>query len=181
MHKIYPKYFYFIDKLNIEDIKNLNKKYAIIYRNYDQKPNIEEIIKFKKFCKKKKIKLLISNYLDLAIKHKLDGFYIPSFNKNFFLKKNCYPKNFILAGSAHNTKEIRIKEKQNVDLIFLSPIFKTHKKNDFLGIIKFKNLSNFSKKPIIALGGLNNKNIKKLKMTNSIGIAGISHVKELNF
>ena len=43
------------------------------------------------------------------------------------------------------------------------------------------NLSNFSKKPIIALGGLNNKNIKRLKMTNTIGIAGISHIKKLNF
>jgi len=97
------------------------------------------------------------------------------------LKKNNFSNNFILAGSAHNTKEIKIKEKQNVDLIFLSPIFKTKKKNDYLGIMKFNNLSNFSKKPIIALGGLNNKNIKRLKMTNVIGIAGISNIKKLNF
>ena len=66
-------------------------------------------------------------------------------------------------------------------MIFLSPIFKTEKRNNYLGIIKFNNLSNFSKKPIIALGGLNNKNIKRLKMTNTIGIAGISHIKKLNF
>ena len=181
MHKIFPKYFYFIDKLNIEAIKNLNKKFAVIYRNYDQKPNIAEIIRFKEFCRKKQIKFLISNYFDIAIKHKLDGFYIPSFNKRFFLRINNYSNKFILAGSAHNRKEIKIKEKQNVDLIFLSPIFKTEKRNNYLGIIKFNNLSNFSKKPIIALGGLNNKNIKRLKMTNTIGIAGISHIKKLNF
>ena len=181
MHKIFPKYFYFIDKLNIEDIKNLNQNYAIIYRNYQQKPNIDEIIKLKKFCRRKKIKFLISNYFNIAIKCKLDGFYIPSFNKNFFIKKNSHSKNFILAGSAHNINEIKIKEKQKVDLIFLSPVFKTKKKSDYLGIIKFNNLSNFSKKPIIALGGLNSSNIKKLKMTNIIGIAGISHIKKLNF
>ena len=181
MHKNYPKYFYFIDKLNIEDIGNLNKKYAIIYRNYNQKPNKNEIIKFKNYCRGKRIKFLISNYFDLAIRHKLDGFYIPSFNKNFFLKNNYFSKNFIVAGSAHNTKEIKIKEKQMVDLIFLSPIFKTEKKSDYLGIIKFNNLSNFSKKPIIALGGLNIENVKKLKMTNSSGIAGISNIKKIKF
>ena len=124
---------------------------------------------------------MISNYFDIAIKHSLDGFYIPAFNKSFYLKKYTQSKNFILAGSAHNTKEIIIKEKQNVDLIFLSPIFKTKKRNNYLGIIKFNNLSNFSKKPIIALGGLNNKNCKKLKMTNIIGIAGISHIKKIEF
>ena len=86
-----------------------------------------------------------------------------------------------MIGSAHNFKEIRIKEKQGVELIFISPIFKTKKQDNFLDVIKFNNLSNFSKKPIIALGGLNNKNIKRLKMTNTIGIAGISHIKKLNF
>ena len=124
---------------------------------------------------------MISNYFDIAIKHGLDGFYIPSFNRNFFLKKYFLSKNFILAGSAHNTKEIIIKEKQNVDLIFLSPIFETKKRNNYLGIIKFNNLSNFSKKPIIALGGLNDKNYKKLQMTNIIGMAGISHIKKIEF
>ena len=181
MHKNYPKYFLFIDKLNIEDIKDIKNKTALIYRNYEKKPEIDEIKKFKNFCKKKKIKFLISHYFDIAVKLNLDGFYIPSFNKKYFLKRQYYLKKFIMIGSAHNFKEIRIKEKQGVELIFISPIFKTKKQDNFLDVIKFNNLSNFSKKPIIALGGLNNKNIKRLKMTNTIGIAGISHIKKLNF
>ncbi len=162
-------------------MKGIKKEIAVIYRNYEQKPNISELKDFKKFCKKKKIKFLISNYLDIAIKHDLDGFYIPSFNKKKILRIKNFRKDFIIVGSAHNFKEIKIKEKQGVNLIFLSPIFKTKKKDNFLDIIKFNNLSNFTKKPIIALGGLNNKNIKKLKMTNIFGIAGISHIKELEF
>ena len=87
----------------------------------------------------------------------------------------------MLVGSAHNFKEIRVKENQGVNLIFISPIFKTKKQDNFLDIVKFNNLSNFSKKPIIALGGLNVGNIKKLKMTNSLGIAGISNIKKIKF
>ena len=180
MHKNYPKYFLFIDKLNIEDIKDIKNKIALIYRNYEKKPKLEEVKKFKDFCKKKKIKFLISHYFDIATKLNLDGFYIPAFNKKFFLKKN-YLNKFMFVGSAHNFKEIRIKERQGVNLIFISPIFKTKKQDNFLDIVKFNNLSNFSKKPIIALGGLNFENVKKIKMTNSLGIAGISNIKKIKF
>ena len=181
MHKNYPKYFLFIDKLNIEDIKDIKTETAIIYRNYDKKPEIDEVKKFRRFCKKKKIKFLISHYFDIANKLNLDGFYIPSFNKKFFFKRKNDFNRFMLIGSAHNFKEIRIKERQGVNLIFISPIFKTKKQDNFLDIVKFNNLSNFSKKPIIALGGLNIENVKKLKMTNSLGIAGISNIKKIKF
>ena len=178
MHKLIPKYYYFIDKLDIEEIKNINNKIAIIYRNYSNKPTINEIKKFYSFCKKKQIKFLISNYFDIAIKLKLDGFYIPSFNTKFYLQK-YHERKFLIIGSAHNIKEIKIKEKQNVKLIFLSPIFKTKKNKNFLGIMRFNNLSQITKKPIIALGGINSTNVKKLKMTHAFGFSGISHIKKI--
>ena len=179
MHKIIPKYYYFIDKLDIEEIKNINNKIAIIYRNYRNKPTINEIEKFYSFCKKKQIKFLISNYFDIAIRLKLDGFYIPSFNTKFYLQKKYHEKKFLIIGSAHNIKEIKIKEKQNVKLIFLSPIFKTKKNKNFLGIMRFNNLSKITKKPIVALGGINTINVKKLKMTKAFGFSGISHIKKI--
>ena len=75
-------------------------------------------------------------------------------------------------GSAHNNKEIKLKEKQGVNIIFLSSIFKENK--NYLGINKFKLLSNLTNKKIIALGGISKKNIKKLKLVNCFGFAGIS-------
>ncbi len=122
---------------------------------------------------------MISNYFDIAIKLKLDGFYIPSFNTKFYLQKKYYEKKFLIIGSAHNIKEIKIKEKQNVKLIFLSPIFKTKKNKNFLGIMRFNNLSQITKKPIVALGGINTINVKKLKMTKAFGFSGISHIKKI--
>ena len=122
---------------------------------------------------------MISNYFDIAIRLKLDGFYIPSFNTKFYLQKKYHEKKFLIIGSAHNIKEIRIKEKQNVKLIFLSPIFKTKKNKNFLGIMRFNNLSQITKKPIVALGGINTINVKKLKMTKAFGFSGISHIKKI--
>jgi thiamine-phosphate pyrophosphorylase len=75
-------------------------------------------------------------------------------------------------GSAHSLKEIKIKEKQGVKYIFLSSIFK--KNNNFLGLNKFKSLKNLTRSKIIALGGVNRKNLKLLNLTNISGFAGIN-------
>jgi len=102
----------------------------------------------------------------------LDGGYIPSFNNDKKHLSYTFKKKFILLGSAHNIYQIRTKELQKVNVIFLSSIFK--KKKNYLGINKFKLLSSLSIKPSIALGGISNNNLKKLKLTNCSGFAGIS-------
>lgn len=156
--------------------KNLDKNATIIYRNYDQNKIDEKlIIKFKQVCKKLNIKFIISNNLRLSLKFKLDGAYIPSFNKNFNHLSYSYPKNFLILGSAHNIKEIRTKESQKVGMIFISSLFKKNK--NFLGLNKFKILNNYTKKNIIALGGISKKNINKLKLLNCSGFAGISYFR----
>ena len=102
----------------------------------------------------------------------MDGAYIPAFNKEKKHLGYSMTKDFQLIGSAHNYKEIRIKEKQRVSSIFLSSIFKTNK--NYLGLYRFKLLSNLTEKKIIALGGISKKNLKKLNLTNFFGFAGIS-------
>ena len=176
MHKNIPKKYYFIEKFDKSNIDKQSNNTAIIYRNYSKRLKKEEILKFKYYCKKKGLKFFLSNNIKLALKISLDGVYIPSFNKDTRHLNYRFKKNFILIGSAHNLKEIRIKELQKVHAIFLSSIFKKNK--NFLGLNKFKIISSYSKKKIIALGGLSKKNIKLLKLTNCYGFAGISYFKQ---
>ena len=125
------------------------------------------------FCKKKKYKFFLSNNIRLAIKLNLDGAYIPSFNKDKKHLSFSTKKNFLIIGSAHNNNEIKIKESQKVKILFLSSLFKKNK--NYLGINKFKLLSQLTNKKVIALGGLSTTNIKKLKLLNCYGFAGISY------
>ena len=83
-----------------------------------------------------------------------------------------YKKKFSIIGSAHNIKEIKTKEKQRVEEIFISSLFK--KNRNFLGINKYKLLANLTKKKVIALGGISRNNIKKLKLLKHSNFAGIS-------
>jgi thiamine-phosphate pyrophosphorylase len=114
----------------------------------------------------------LSNNVKLAIKLNLDGAYIPSFNKKLDHLSYSFKKNFKIIGSAHNLLEMRTKELQGVKRIFLSSLFKKNK--NYLGINKFKSFSNLTKKKIIVLGGVSKKNLKKIKLINCEGFAGIS-------
>ena len=175
MHNKLIKKYYFIDKFDKRNIDKQDLNTSVIYRNYKKNYKIEEIIAIKNCCKNKGLKFFISNNIRLSVKLDLDGAYLPSFNNSFNHLSFKYKRNFLLIGSAHNLKEIRIKEKQKVKEIFLSSIFK--KNNNFLGINKFKLLSNYTKKEIIALGGISKKEIKLIKLTKSFGFAGISYFK----
>jgi len=175
MHnKILNKY-YFIKKFDQSHIDKQDKKTTIIFRNYDETIDERLILKIKNYCKIKQKKFLISNNIKLAIKLNLDGVYIPSFNKDTKHLSYSFKTKFIKLGSAHSIYEIRIKELQRVDAIFLSSIFRI--KKNYLGVNKFKTLSHLTNKPIIALGGISKNNIKKLNLINCHGFAGISFFK----
>ena len=176
MHNILITKYYFINKFDTNNIDKQDKKTIIIYRNYLSKKVDETLIlKIKNFCKRKQRKFFLSNNIKLALKLKLDGAYIPSFNKTFNHLSYSYNKNFQIIGSAHNLKEIRTKELQMVKKIFISSIFKKNK--NYLGINKFKILDKHTKYKVVALGGISKKNIKKLNLITVSDFAGISYFK----
>lgn len=174
MHKIIPNIFTFISEFNKEQILKLDQNIGIIFRNYNETDKKDEILKIKKFCKINKRQFYLANNLRLAINLDLDGAYIPSFNNNLNILKYTRKKNFLLLGSAHNIYEIKTKEKQGIEIIFLSPLFKTKNYKQALKVIKFNILAKMTKRKIIALGGINKKNLKNLKITYAYGFSGIS-------
>ena len=180
MHSKLPKLFFFISSYDENHIRNLSKEVAIIFRNYEMEYNEELILNIKKACQKQGRKFILSNNLKLAIKLDLDGVYFPSFNKSINFNKGNFKKKFIIIGSAHSIKEIKIKERQGVQLIFLSPLFRLKKNNRFLGPIRFNLLASKTNIKVIALGGINKLNFKKLNLVKSYGFAGISYFMNQN-
>ena len=177
MHKKLPKIFIFIDKYNSEIFKNKNINIGIVYRNYNDENRENQLIRIAEACKKSRYQLFVSNDLKLAYKFKADGIYIPSFNKS---KKflNLEKRNIRIIGSAHSQKEIHKKIEQNCKAIFLSPLFRTKKTKCYLNLYKFNYLSLLNKTNILALGGISENNIRKLKLLFIKGFGGIRFFKK---
>ena len=177
MHYNFRTKYYFIDTFDTKNIDKIDKQTVVIFRNYLPKQTDEALLlKIKKYCKKKKIKFYLSNNIKLAIKLNLDGAYIPSFNKKFSHLNYSLKTKFEIVGSSHNIKEIRIKETQQVKKIFISSLFKKNK--NYLGLNKFKLLCSLTKKQTIALGGISENNLTKLRLLKFPEFAGISYFKE---
>ena len=172
----YLKAYHFINDYKKGEINNLDKKINIIYRNNNKTIKERDLINIRDECNKTGNKLYVSNNFTLAIKLKLKGVYLPSFNKSLKIK-SISNKKLDIIGSAHNLKQIRKKEKQGARCIFLSPIFKTKKNPNYLDIYRFNNLSKLSKKKIVALGGINKINLNRLKFVKCEGYASITYLK----
>ena len=170
--------YYFIDKFDRDEILKLDKKINIIFRNYKIKNIDSEIKKIKNLCKSTNRKIFVAGNLKIALKYRLNGLYIPAFHiKQNYANLNL-TKDFKIIGSAHNLKEVKIKEKQGCTNIFISPLFHNPKNNFFLGIIKFNLINLLTNVKTIALGGINQNNIKLLRSTKVEGYASITWIKK---
>ena len=169
--------FIFLDQYNYQIFENNITNIGVIYRNYNDPKRETELIKIAKACKKKRYKLFVSNDIKLTLKVRADGIYIPAFNKTkMFL--NLEKKNLIVLGSAHNQKEIQEKILQKCKAIFLSPVFYVKKSKSFLDIHKFNSLSYLNKINMLALGGINEHNVSKLKLLHIKGWGGVRIFKK---
>ena len=177
MHKYLPNLFIFLDQYNNHIFENNNINIGIVYRNYNDPNRETELTKIAKACKKKRYQLFVSNDIKLALKVRADGIYIPSFNKTKrFL--NLEKKNLTILGSAHNQKEIWEKISQKCKAIFLSPVFYVEKSINYLNMYKFNYLSRSNKINMLALGGISEHNVRKLRSLHIKGFGGIRIFKK---
>jgi len=177
MHK-YSKIYYFIDNFDRDEITKLDKNISLIYRNYKIEYKIHLIKQIKAFCLSQRRKFFIANNLQIAKSLRLDGVYIPSFNKLTNFRNLNVNKNFTIIGSAHNRNELTNKIKQGCVEIFVAPVFKTKKSDFFLNIAKFNLISHSTNVKIIALGGINSSNFSKLNLLKIVGFASIRWIKK---
>ena len=157
-------------EVNLDYVRNTG---AILILRKPENSSSNELKKFQTECSRRGINLYIGNSVKLLFQLKTNKFYISAHNKKQFKHLKKINPNIEIIGSAHNVPEISEKIRQGCDYIVLSRIFETSNKykKGHLGTIKFNLLTrNFSKK-FIALGGLNEKNFKKINILNIHGCA----------
>tara|TARA_B100000989_G_scaffold298864_1_gene290578 strand:+ start:3634 stop:4185 length:552 start_codon:yes stop_codon:yes gene_type:complete len=180
MYNLPEKWFFLkdLEKKSLNALKKIDSNVGVIFLNKDYSnsiPSFKEKSLFK-FCKLNNINYLINGSIEIAIRLRANGV----FRQINFLKKKKINKKLILATAVHNRIEIIESNSKNIDLVFLSPAFftNTHKKARPLNPLRFVNLSKLIKCSVYALGGITEKNFKKLKCNKLRGFGGISYFKE---
>ena len=168
------KYYVFLEEINELIKKNLikfNKINIIIDTQKNNKESLNKQISIIKFAKKNKIPFLFKNNFQNCIKYNSSGIFIDASYKKI-IRLILLKKNFQIIGSVHNQLEYAQKLKQKCNLLMLSPIFFNEKYsyNKILNISKFNNKTLNWNMNICALGGINYKTIKKIKLTKCVAV-----------
>ena len=170
-------------KTVIEDVKSAIKGGAKIiqYRekNAPAKKMLEEANEIKKLCQKNKVIFLINDRIDIALAVDADGVHIGQDDMPYNAARNLLGKNKIIGITAHNLEESMEAEKIGADYIGLSPIFSTNTKSDAGNACGAEMISKVKKKvkiPIVAIGGINESNIKDVLKAGAKNAAIISAI-----
>ncbi len=143
-------------------LKKLDKKKIIIISK-----------KIKKITKKYNVKLIINDYIDIVKIINADGCHLGQKDTSVLVAKR-YLKKKIIGVTCHNSKRLaKIAVKNGADYIafgsFNKSKLKPNAKRSNLNILRWakKNI----KKPIVAIGGIDDSNYKKLRKIGAKYIA----------
>ena len=154
----------FYTNLKIVLGSNLVSLFQLRLKRYSLKDKKKIGIKIKKICKKYKVKLIVNDDPNLAKEISADGCHLGQSDMNIKHARKILRKK-IIGITCHNSKKL-IKQavKDDANYIAIGAFFKSKtKKINYVakpGLISW--VKRFTKLPVVIIGGITNKNFKKL-------------------
>lgn len=148
---------------------------AVQYRDKknSKRKILETAFKLKEICQKYNVLFLINDYLDVALAVEADG--IHSGEKDLPVKsaRKILPFDKIIGCSVRNLKEAKKAEKEGADYLSIGAVYPSLTKEDAT-LVKpslIKEVKNKISLPVIAIGGINENNLKEVMKLGVDGVA----------
>ena len=165
-NKIYPNFYSDLDK-----VLSLKKTEFFQLRLKKTSEKKIELIgkKIKKICKKYKVKFLINDDPYLAKKLNADGCHLGQKDTDIITARKILGKK-IIGVTCHNSISLAKKAlDQKANYLAFGAFYssKTKKVKYKANVSVLKKIKKLTNKPIVAIGGINNKNYKNLLLNNA--------------
>jgi thiamine-phosphate pyrophosphorylase len=151
-------------------------------KNKSKTDMIKEAKKLKNICEGKAI-FLINDHIDIALETNADGVHIGQEDMYYENARKLLGENKIIGLTVHSLEEAIDAEKIGADYIGLAPIFKTGTKEDArdpIGTEIIRTIRRNINLPIVAVGGINKKNVKETIESGADSIVSIYAVLKSN-
>jgi thiamine-phosphate pyrophosphorylase len=140
---------------------------------------IEIAREMKKHCEEAGVPFIVNDRLDIAIAAKSDGVHLGQDDFPIPLARELVGEDCLIGGSASSMEEARKCLVEGADYIGFGPVFPTTSKDDagpVSGLDILKEVVSAIPVPIIAIGGITEKNACEVMEAGAHGIAVISAV-----
>lgn len=135
-------------------------------------------LKVKAITDKYNVPLIINDRLDIALAVDAAGVHVGQKDLPAKVARKVLGDKKILGVSTATVKEAIKAEKDGADYLGIGSVFQTSTKKDArnISVDKLREIKGFVNIPAVAIGGVNESNVSKLKGTNIDGIAVISAI-----
>ena len=175
-NKITSKLFY--DNLNLVLKSNKVKFFQLRLKKESNKKKTIIAKKILKICKKNKVKFIVNDNPNIALKVNADGCHIGQKDMNIIEAKKIL-KNKIIGVTCHNSMKLAKNASINgADYVAIGAFYKTRTKKVFYKA-NIKTLRKIKKSidlPVVAIGGINEKNYKNLLLNKADFLAISSYI-----
>ena len=148
-------------------------------KELDREQTIEEALEIKSFLNAKNIPLIIDNDIEIAKRVGADGVHVGQDDCPVSEARKLLGKDIIIGATAHNVSEAVKAEKDGADYLGVGAAFGSSTKADAKAIIsldEYKKITEAVSIPVVAIGGIDETNIMRLKGLGLSGFAVVSAI-----
>ncbi len=147
-------------------------------KNLDEESFLKEALEIKGLCNRYNVPFVINDNVDIALKIGADGVHVGQSDMQANNVREILGNDKIIGVTAKTVEQALIAQKRGADYLGVGAVFSTSTKADAKGIDgnTFKAICNAVHIPVVAIGGINQENVSKLKGYGMNGVAVISGI-----
>jgi len=149
---------------------------GVIFRHYLSPDRTSLAARLRRVAFERRLIFLVAGDLRLAVSITADGFHAPEWAAHRIAAAHRALPRAIITMAAHGPKGLCSAHRHGAHAVIVSPVFQTtsHPGAATLGPVRLARLVAQSKLPVIALGGIDGSNVRRLAGAPISGIAAIS-------
>ncbi|UUV19713.1 thiamine phosphate synthase [Fusobacteria bacterium ZRK30] len=166
---------------NIECVKSMidGGIKIIQYREKEKsiREKVEEIIEIRRLCLENNVIFIVNDHVDIAILVDADGVHVGQDDMEISHVRKLIGEDKIIGRSTHCLEHARKAVSDGADYIGVGPIFKTTtKEKDPVGLGYLEEVVKNIELPFVAIGGIKESNIDKVKKLGASSICLVSEI-----
>ena len=146
-------------------------------KNISTRLFVSEAQRIKKLLEPYQIPLIINDRIDVALACGAEGVHIGQEDMPYAIARKLMGRKAIIGLSVETWEDVEDSRKLDVDYIGVSPVFATPTKTDTKGAWGLEGLAKikkFSRHPVVAIGGLNESNVRETVLAGADCVAVVS-------
>ncbi len=140
---------------------------------------VEEAVRIRKLLEPYKVPLIINDRVDVAMACGAEGVHIGQEDMPYEIVRKLMGQKTIIGLSVETWEDVVASQKLDVSYIGVSPVFATPTKTDTKGVWGLEGLVRikaFSRHPLVAIGGINESNVREVIKAGADCVAVVSAI-----